>query len=173
MSRLQKKSCILVFDSFVYQRKKDLENFSLCKPVPFTGRLQSTALITVRNTSKFSRKKMLTMGRLWEKQNKKRSGSHLNLSPCGIKHFMNHADAVESHSTYTEQQSVIVCVCMRVWRECLLYLGPCLCVFAHSCAPNIFTQRPCSLFPWNRFCHSAAAKTRGVWIIILKKSLFN
>lgn len=37
----------------------------------------------------------LTMVRLcWEKK----SGSHLNVSPSGIRHFMNHADAVESGS---------------------------------------------------------------------------
>lgn len=113
------------------------------------------------NALKFKRNKMccfsfslfgrnLTMDRMQEK-----TGSHLNLCPCGIEDFMNHVDAAESYSRCSEQQSVIV-VCACVWRECLLYFGPCLCVFVHSCAPNIFTQRSVSLFPENRICCNAA-----------------
>lgn len=34
-----------------------------------------------------------------EKRKKKKTGSHLNLIPSGMKHFMNHVDTVESGPT--------------------------------------------------------------------------
>lgn len=87
---------------------------------------------------------------------------HESCRCCGVVQYIHWATV-----------SNCVCVCMRVWRECLLYLGPCLCVFVHSCAPNIFTQRPCSLFPWNRFCHSATAKNLRSRNYYIEKTLFN
>lgn len=88
-----------------------------------------------------------TMAGLCKKKTKQ-TRSYLDRSPSGMKRFMNHVDAVESgpYSTFTQGQTVIVCLCICVWRETLLYLGypwlcVCLCVhvwptLSHSrCAP--------------------------------------
>lgn len=41
----------------------------------------------------------LHSGQTVQEKNKKKTGSYLNLSPSGIKHFMNHVDTVESGPT--------------------------------------------------------------------------
>ena len=70
------------------------------------------------------------------RKKKKKTRSYLDRSPSGMKRFMNHVDAVESgpYSTYTQGQTVIVCMCICVWRETLLYLGSpwlCVCLCVH------------------------------------------
>lgn len=117
----------------------------------------------------FSSCKELNNGRTLQE---KKTGSHLDRSPSGMKRFMNHVDGVESgpYSTYNRRQTVIVCMCICVWRESLLCAGPCLCVFARSCAANTFTQPPRSLSFLNYgFCCNLTAKTWGIEIIMPQK----
>lgn len=92
---------------------------------------------------------------------KKKTGSHLNLSPSGMKHFMNHVDTVESdptvHSLSDRQQS-FVCACMSG--------GSLFCTSAHVCGVCAFmcgqrfhTVAMFSFIPENRFCCNVTAKT--------------
>lgn len=68
------------------------------------------------------------MDRFWGEK----TGSHYNLSACGIKHFMNHVESVESSSMHWATDSV----CLSVSG------GNVLCTLAHVCVCLCIHVRP-------------------------------